>query len=199
MKQKVLVLHPDDRSTDFLKSIYKNIKCTVITEFDGNIGALIKKAKNHDRIIMLGHGTPWGLLGFGWLFNDEEFVGILREKSNNVYIWCNADKYVRPRALKGFFSGMFISEVGEAYMYNIRATQGEINFSNALFANILGEIIHYDSPLKIQKEIKALYQSGVFPAVTSFNNERLYAEEVIKETFSLKKWFKDALDYFTNN
>jgi hypothetical protein len=58
---RTLVIHPKDRTTDFLKPIYHGRDWTVIT------GGCTKEDVNkaigeHDHIIMMGHGTPQGLL-----------------------------------------------------------------------------------------------------------------------------------------
>ena len=63
--ERTLVIHPKDKSTDFLKVIYANKPdWTVVT---GNmttedVNDLITQ---HDHIIMMGHGTPQGLLSVG--------------------------------------------------------------------------------------------------------------------------------------
>jgi hypothetical protein len=61
---KTLVIHPKDRTTDFLKPIYHGRGYTVIT--GGCTKADVAKAiDEHDHIIMMGHGTPQGLLAVG--------------------------------------------------------------------------------------------------------------------------------------
>lgn len=62
---KILVIHPKDRTTDFLKPIYHGRgDVTVIT--GGCTKADVAKAiDEHDHIIMMGHGTPQGLLAMG--------------------------------------------------------------------------------------------------------------------------------------
>lgn len=56
-----LIIHPKDKSTDFLKVIYAGRDdCTVIT--DGTFDEVKDAIRNHDHIIMMGHGTPQGLL-----------------------------------------------------------------------------------------------------------------------------------------
>jgi hypothetical protein len=60
-----LIIHPQDPSTDFLKPIYASIQDkTVLTGcIDKNqLRILIEK---HDRVIMLGHSSPLGLLSVG--------------------------------------------------------------------------------------------------------------------------------------
>ncbi len=63
----------------------------------------------------MGHGSPKGLFGIN--FNrsyviDEDTVDSLQYKKC-IFIWCHADQFVKEHNLKGFHSGMFISEVGE--------------------------------------------------------------------------------------
>ena len=61
---KTLIIHPDDRSTDFLRAIYAPLKnYTLITM--GTRKEVNELIKSHDRIIMCGHGTPYGLLSVG--------------------------------------------------------------------------------------------------------------------------------------
>lgn len=58
---KTLVIHPKDKTTDFLKPIYYGRGFTVIT--GGMTKAdVAKEIDAHDHIIMMGHGTPQGLL-----------------------------------------------------------------------------------------------------------------------------------------
>jgi hypothetical protein len=52
-----------------------------------------------------------GLIGFGDAFND--YVYLLRDKIG-VYIWCNANVFVEKYGLKGFYTGMIISEYEES-------------------------------------------------------------------------------------
>lgn len=147
---KTLVLHLDDRSTDFLKEIYKNIPkedIKVITLPTLNYEKIVKEVSVADRVLLLGHGTPWGLLGWKSLFLNYKFIDQLENKADNViYIWCHASDYVNKMQLSGFATGMFISEVGEAFHYSIRASQKEIDFSNNLFASLCQYLIDNNIP-----------------------------------------------------
>ena len=139
-----LIIHPDDRSTDFLRPIYQDLKHkTLITgpiTRDG-LHALIKA---HDRIIGLGHGSPSGLFnmssnGFGSYVLGASEVEVLRGKEL-VSIWCHANQFMERHRLNGLYSGMFISEVSEARYYGLNeVTQADVNESNDAFARILGE------------------------------------------------------------
>ena len=162
---KTLVIHPNDRSTDFLRPIYEGIENkTVIT---GGIDKteLRELIKSHDRVIMLGHGVPGGLFAMGQ-FNFQEFeyligvneVELLREKKDNVYVWCNADVYFNKHDLYGFSTSMFISEVGEAMYCGLPGTkQDVVDESNNYFAELLGKLLP-DKPLtEVYKIVKEKY------------------------------------------
>ena len=165
---KTLVIHPADRSTDFLKEIYEGKGYTVVT--DKNILRTpleVKKLiKDHGRIMMMGHGYPGGLF---FTCINPEMVYLLREKLC-ICIWCNADKFVEKYKLKGFYTGMFISEVGEAKYFGIEATQERIDNSNNLFAS---EFRKYESLITVHQLIKEHYNSFECPVI-QFNNDRLY-------------------------
>jgi hypothetical protein len=176
---QTLVIHPKDASTDFLKPIYENLDCTVIT---GNCtkAEVYEQVSLHDRIITLGHGSPSGLFAVGQFINehrgsyiiDESFANLLQEKENNVYIWCHADQFVGKHSLSGFYTGMFISEDLEAYMFDIKPKEGEIKKSNDLFSVVVGEMIENEAK-NIHKYVKNKY---MIPGsrVRDFNYEKIY-------------------------
>ena len=164
---KTLVIHPDDRSTDFLKQIYEGRDFTVFNGHKPDISAskFRKLVKAHDRIIMMGHGYPGGLF---MSYIDPTMVYLLREK-DCVCIWCNADQFVNRYGLKGFYTGMFISEVGEANWFDIKTDQANVDISNELFTRLVTENIDLENPQPIIKENYV----GDCPVIR-YNNERLY-------------------------
>jgi hypothetical protein len=105
----------------------------------------------------MGHGVPQGLLGHGRLLIDEREVEIFRQQPENIYIWCNADCYLRQHGLKGFCTGMFVSEPIEAYIFNVDATTRQIEDSNNLFADIIGDSLK-ESCREIKNRIMELYR-----------------------------------------
>ena len=85
------VIHPKDPSTDFLSPIYALLKNKTV--IDGGVcinSELRKLIENHDRVIMLGHGTPNGLMSFGQFpeagfhIVDESMTDLLKSKTNNI-------------------------------------------------------------------------------------------------------------------
>ena len=178
-----LIIHPTDRSTDFLKPIYANI--TDATIMNGGISKdqVAKAINEHDRIIMLGHGSPYGLFSIGQFTGnngyviDESMVPLLLDKEC-ISIWCNADQFMNKHQLYGFYSGMFISEVGEAMYCGLPGMEQEtVTTSNDYFAELLGEVI--DEPLSIIYEhIMDNYRLIIEDnPVALYNHNRLYLAE----------------------
>jgi len=172
--KKILVIHPADPSTDFLSIIYKDINATVIRQPISK-SSLKKLMVDADKIIMLGHGTGAGM-GFverGYItpIIDSSLVYILREKKDSVFIWCHADEFVKKYELSGFSTGMFISELEESYLYNVKATSDEIYQSNDRFARVVRNYIHKDTK-ELQTIVKEDYD--IDSDVAKYNNERIY-------------------------
>ena len=145
-----LVIHPQDDSTTFLCGIYANLPDkTVIT---GGItkAEVQKQILNHVRVMMLGHGSQLGLFSVGQFPDaypyiiDRAVVQSLRNKANSVYIWCNADCFLRDHGLTGFHSGMFCSEISETQYFGVAGTQSTIDESNYGFSEIVAK--HLDEP-----------------------------------------------------
>jgi len=180
---KTLVIHPEDSSTWFLNRVYENIEnLTLVT---GNVSKDEVKSMimDHDRIMMMGHGSPSGLFSVGQFPSiknngfiiDESFVEVLSTKKDSVYIWCNADGFVNKFNLKGFYTGMFISEVGEAYYCGLPGTkQPEVDESNFGFVDLMGEYINNDSEnihIKVKEHYGMLVEHN---PVAKYNHQRLY-------------------------
>jgi hypothetical protein len=164
---KTLVIHPKDISTDFLSPIYEGHGWTVIRH-NVSKSVLKREIKLHDRIIMLGHGTHQGLIGFGAFAIDSTFVYLLRQK-DTVCVWCNADEFVKKYDLRGFYTGMIISEPEEARLFCVPYTAQEIAESNYLFANAVALAIGSSNP----EEVAKTTYLGDSP-VTQFNRENIY-------------------------
>lgn len=169
---KTLVIHPSDPSTDMLRVIYEGENWTVINDPNYGKGKLKKAIKEHDRIIMLGHGTAWGLADMKSqrTLIGSEYVYLLRDKVC-VCIWCNADEFVYKYNLKGFYTGMIISEEIEANMYNVNTTECEIDKSNTIFSEACRLAINAE-PTDMVNIVRDNYigEGEVF----DFNRQRIY-------------------------
>lgn len=170
----ILVIHPKDPTTDFLCPIYRDINATVLRHKVSK-SKLKKLMKEADRIIMMGHGTERGLGIPNGLYLDSyidsNFVYLLREKEDSVFIWCHADKFVEKYNLKGFTTGMFISEEEEADFYKVLYKNGEIEKSNNDFAKIVSEHILNDGKM-LHRLVYQEYRD-LDSKVTEYNRERL--------------------------
>lgn len=167
---KTLIIHPHDPTTDFLSAIYVDHPDWTVIRENSSKRVLLDAIKDHDHIIMMGHGSPYGLFGFERLYIDSTYVYLLREKQCTC-IWCNADQFVQKYKLKGLYTGMIISEVGEAYDYCIKANLKEVWESNTMFAHAMSEALHCTDPVF---KFKSLYTGD--SAVAEFNKERVFYE-----------------------
>ena len=81
------------------------------------------------------------------------------------------DKY----DLKGFYTGMFISEVGEAMYCGLPMTkQPEVDESNFEFVDLMGEYINNESE-RLHEKVKERYGLLVeHNPVANYNHQRLY-------------------------
>ena len=157
--KKTLFVHIKDKSTDFLERIWKGRKnCTVVrTTLSPSVMNIL--IESHDQVVMLGHGCPTGLFGDdGRLIISKANVSALKRKDNSVFIWCYASAFAFEHGLRGFSTGMFVSEVGEA-RYCIDSTfdnAAEVWKSNDLFARLVRE--HIGKPIaETAKLVRAKY------------------------------------------
>ena len=174
---KTLIIHPSDPSTSFLDVVYESIpNKTVIT---GGItkDEVRKLIEEHDRVMMMGHGSPGGLFSVGQFTDSNSSTkwGTAYVIDNSVFIWCNADKFVDGFRLKGFYSGMFISEVGEASYCGLPGTpQDVVDESNYGFVNIIAKHINEDTESiydKVRNEYGLIAEEN---PVALYNHKRLY-------------------------
>lgn len=176
-----LIIHPSDPTTSFLDIVYAPIPNKTVITGGMSQKDLRKLIPNFDRILMMGHGTPDGLLSVGQFDSkryiiDYTFVSELRKRENNVFIWCNADQFVNKFKLKGFFTGMFISETKEAEFCGLPGTDQEIvDESNYTFCNVLAKNINEERTDWIYDEVFKVYGMVANEnPVAFYNHNRLY-------------------------
>jgi hypothetical protein len=176
-----LIIHPKDPTTDFLKPIYASIPNKTIITGGIDKNELRELIKNHERVIILGHGSPCGLMSVGE-FNyrgnyiiDLTMVDLLSRKKDNIYIWCNAYQFVQDNQLMGFFSDMFISEISEGNYYGFwDLEQDVIDESNNQFSEIVSRYINEPLDIMHQNVIREYRILGKTNPIAQFNMERLY-------------------------
>lgn len=164
---KVLVIHPQDSTTDFLCPTYTKDFTVIRTEVgDSLLKSLIRQ---HDVIIMMGHGDTKGLYGFGRHVVDASFVDELRKKIC-ICIWCYASEFVEKYDLKTPFStGMFISEWEEAHFLEVEHDDGDIEESNRWFTEALKGFF-YDLKSYDYKRLVRCYNVGL-NSITEYNKK----------------------------
>lgn len=178
---KTLIIHPSDPSTTFLDIVYAPLQNKTLVTGNMSKREVNELIKTHDRVMMMGHGNPFGLFSCGQFTNsygliiDHTTVPLLKEKEDNIFIWCNADRFVDRYELKGFYSGMFISEVGEADYCSVYGTDQEIvDESNFGFCNIIAKYINETKDIiheNVTKEYGLIAENN---PVALYNNNRLY-------------------------
>ena len=183
---KTLVIHPKDTSTDFLSPIYAGLENVTLVTGGWSQTQIQEAIQTHDQVMMMGHGSPSGLFSVGQFSIENPYsshvigasmVEALSQKDNNIFIWCNADQFVTKHGLKGFYSGMFVSEVGEAFYCGVKTfDQASVDESNDTFARQLGECLGATrAPDQIFDQIRGQY--GLLAetnAIDKYNHQRLY-------------------------
>lgn len=185
---KTLIIHPQDDTTSFLDIVYKDVVDKTVVRGGMSKMDVMDLIQTHDRVMMMGHGSSGGLFSIGqfkysgWKNSgyiiDQHCVPLLKEKQDNVFIWCNADRFVNLHKLKGFYSGMFISEVMEALYCGLPNTpQQLVDESNYGFVNIISKFINEPTNViyeNVRKEYGLIAETN---DVAEYNNMRLYAAE----------------------
>jgi hypothetical protein len=170
---KTLVIHPNDPTTSFLDVVYNETDWTVFNDnkvYDQE--KFTELIKSHERIIMMGHGTPDGLLGKRCFIVSDKHASLLQEKEV-VCMWCNAHAYFCRYGLKGFFTGMIISEEIEARYLGISYKDGDVDDSNVLFTKALKDSIQ-NTPKTMCDKMKEIYVPTEGNLVMEYNAKRLY-------------------------
>jgi hypothetical protein len=178
---KTLIIHPEDPTTTFLSKIYAQLTCKTLIRGGISKSEIQKLIESHDRVLMLGHGSPYGLLSqgqfpdAGLLIIDDSLALTLKAKRDNVYIWCHADQFVQRHGLTGLNSGMFISDGMEARYYNFKNMDLElIDQSNDRFAAIFSKYLNEPMEILYQKLVHDYEFIARTNPITRFNLERLY-------------------------
>lgn len=172
----MIVVHPSDPSTKMLGLIYEGLDN--VTLFDSweqrdEIRAALAAAPREEPVLLLGHGCPYGLydLRYGLVLTDAD-AELLKDRPNLVGIWCYASDYASRHGLKGFFSGMFISEEPEAWVNGVDAEAGEIDGKAWDFAGRFGDMLRAGMPLEDAAR-ELMDPRHVDSDLTRFNYSRL--------------------------
>ena len=180
----MLVIHPKDKTTAMLSALYDGLEAQVVIDYrkTKEMGRLLHHVSTQDRIMLLGHGSDKGL----FFRNDDgknEFDNIIvghshayylrKHGGNIVAVWCNADQFARAEGLHGLFTGMIVSEISEALLYQVETTQEELDRENVKLARRLRSLLDARIPLsEIPKRMLAM--DDVHSPLTTFNYNNFY-------------------------
>ena len=179
-KSNTLVIHPKDLTTDCLEVIYEGRGWDVIREYDALSARVRREIQKHDRIIMLGHGTPYGLLAgadtdygfvrFHHYIVDYKLAKELKKK-NTFSIWCHSDEFFRRHGIPGFHSKMVISEVDEEWAVLGKAPldEEEMEKNMEVYCEGFRKYLDLDNPEEMVKNI--LEEYNIPDEVTQFNRQ----------------------------
>jgi hypothetical protein len=178
---KTLVIHAEDSSTDFLCPIYQTIEDKTVLRKGVSKNEISEQIKIHDRVLMLGHGSPEGLFSVGQfktnnsLIIDSSIVNLLAEKEENIYIWCHANKFVERHNLKGFYTGMFVSEFLEVVYCELPLVEDDvINESNDGFSGIVSKYVNDYKSVLYKNTLEEYQIIANRNLVAAYNIDRLY-------------------------
>ena len=178
---KTLVIHPRDGTTTFLNKVYQDIDEVTLVQGGVNQAQIEDMIESHDQVMMMGHGTADGLWSMGQFPNtagyivDGSLAPALAKKNNSVFIWCNADEFVIANDLKGFYTGMFISEVLEAELMGLpNATQVQVEESNEWFVETVGQVATKGPNLMHAAAIHGYGRLADRNPIAKYNHARMY-------------------------
>jgi len=175
----MIVIHPNDKTTSFLKKMYENEKDVILideTWNNRNIRETIGMSEN-ELILMLGHGcgnglfAPYGENQFARTIVDDKLVYLLKDKTC-IGIWCHANEFAEKYGLKGLFSGMVVSEANEAYSLGLDIYGEDLESCNNQYASDLDYCLrHYSLDLipEMMQEIQDYHSD-----LKDFNYKSLY-------------------------
>ena len=180
----MLVIHPKDKTTAMLSALYDGLEAQVVADncSTKEVGHLLHHVSTQDRIMLLGHGSDKGLF-FREDDSKDEFDKVIvghshayylrKHGGNIVAVWCNADQFARAEGLHGLFTGMIVSELSEARLYQVETTQEELDRENVKLATRLRTLLDERIPLnKIPKRILAM--DDAHSPLTTFNYKNFF-------------------------
>ena len=160
-----------------LKIAYEGKGYDVINDYTISDEELTEQISKHDMIVMFGHGTPEGLIAWNWETRESRYIindshaDLLRTKKT-YSMWCNSDEYFSRHDMKGFHSGMIITEEFEAYMFGIiEYLNEEIVESLTPLMNAMRDTLEMDDLQEMKRIILERYNAD--DAITQFNRNNI--------------------------
>ena len=122
----MLVIHPSDQTTDFLRPLYEgreDVRLLTGKESRKELGSILFHLRPGERVMLLGHGTGAGLFrldedGEYRLYVGHSMAYTLR-KHPVIGIWCHADLFARKQLPHGLSTATLVSETPAAPKHGI--------------------------------------------------------------------------------
>jgi len=175
----MIVIHPNDKATSFLKAIYAGKRNVIIDETwsNRNIRECIGSSPSDEIIMMLGHGYRGGLFApskispYGRNIVDRKLVYLLKEHIC-IGIWDQANMFAKYNDLKGLFTGKLILNKDTADSMGVDYEGEDIPLLNNQYASDLEYCIrNNDLPYVPQAMLNVQDYSS---DIKDFNYKSLY-------------------------
>jgi hypothetical protein len=171
----MLVIHIiSTEDTRSFSNIYENLDARVLINPSSSEAkrAIIDEK---DIIILIGHGTEYGLLNsrLDGYFIDSGWVNLLRDKTI-IGIWCYAGNFADRYGLKGFFTSNFISNVDELLecgFNNFEHSDTIIEYENVHFSNRINFYLRTNVPM--DEWVNDLQENASIMPFVQYNYEAL--------------------------
>ena len=180
----MLVIHPKEKTTAMLSALYDGLEAQVVADYrtTKEMGRLWHHVSTQERIMLLGHGSDKGLF-FRKNDSKDEYDKVIvshahahhlrKHGGNIVAVWCNADQFARAEGWHGLFTGMIVSELNEALLYQVETTQEELDRENVKLARRLRALLDERITLsEIPKRMLAM--DDAHSPLTTFNYNNFY-------------------------
>lgn len=189
----MIVIHIDtQKDTSFLKKTYEGIDNLILlyNPTKKEINETLEQNPTED-VMMLGHGGTTGLFGYNFKDGyaiDSTNVHLLKDR-NCIAIWCYAKEFGRRYGLKGYFTSMFISNVGEARSFGYKAKEEDVYAEVQNFSTYVNMLIKDKTPYN--EWVEAL--QGMVDMSKDFVNFNYSAMEYFDGT---QKWSPSSYPYY---
>lgn len=139
-KSNTLCFHKTDPTTTMLEQIYRGRGWDVVNNSNEMSSETISELiDRHERVVMLGHGSSFGLIGF---IRPEHAPHL--ESKKLFALWCNADAYCDKYLpnKKGFFAcGNMPSDDGEARAVGFVVTHKYMDDNITYWCKLCGDVV----------------------------------------------------------
>ena len=181
----ITILINSQKDTDFLRKAYEGLEDNIVlvNPTREKVEKVLAEHPN-DTAMLMGHGSPSGLFSHDWrgYIIDSKNANLLQNREV-IAIWCWAKEFGRKEGLKGFFTSMFISNIGE-YEGHFRNDRTQTHTEEEIFNGITDFVTSVNTYIKIGKPLNEWCED--------LRNSADYSKNFVKYNY-------DGLEYFDGN